>query len=364
MWRGRQKHCNPKQGSLRHWRHPPPEWNDPFFWPPWWLSGSWLIKASHQNIRTKVLIPETVRFSEYQIQLVLDLIALMLIKFRHNWISHCRPHPTTKPSVLELFYTVSGLTHVTTQYRLEQVGGASRLLQPAASSTLLQSRPVPLLKCPPLLSPSDINAFKISVKRLLAIFLHSTLPDPHVQLHPDVHLTVLLPSSDARATLLTASLEADAASAPAEFWCQLRPADSRPVLRSCWRGFQNAPRRRPASPSWLVVPFFAAAGQDGRHPLVCLSLVTELVLLSPLNWTKTKYLSKVSKDLLEYLILIVYSYNNVIKCGSRNVKTIPGDVSDAKLVGAGLQVRELVRKQWWEKVRPKGKVQRKKGEKN
>ena len=172
---------------------------------------------------------------------------------------------------------------MTTQYRLEQVGGASRLLQPAASSTLLQSRPVPLLKCPPLLSPSDINAFKISVKRLLAIFLHSTLPDPHVQLHPDVHLTVLLPSSDARATLLTASLEADAASAPAEFRCQLRPADSRPVLRSCWRGFQNAPRRRPASPSWLVVPFFAAAGQDGRHPLVCLSLVTELVLLSSLN---------------------------------------------------------------------------------
>ena len=48
---------------------------------------------------------------------------------------------------------------------------------------------------------------------------------------------------------------------------------------------------------------------------------------------------------MEYQILIVYSYNNVIKCGSRNVKTIPGDVSDAKLVGAGLQVRELVRKQ-------------------
>ena len=66
-------------------------------------------------------------------------------------------------------------------------------LQPAASFALNQSQHSKLLKCYPLLSPSDINAFKISVKRLLAIFLQPTLPDTHGQLHPDVHLTVLLP---------------------------------------------------------------------------------------------------------------------------------------------------------------------------
>ena len=147
-------------------------------------------------------------------------------------------------------------------------GAAERLLaaqaawsniQPAAGFSLNQSQHSKLLKCSPLLSPSDINAFKISVKRLLAIFLQPTLPDTHGQLHPDVHLTVPLPRWDAPATPLTASLEAGAASAPARLASQLQAADSRPVLGSCWRGFQNAPRRRPASPSWLVVPFFAPA---------------------------------------------------------------------------------------------------------
>ena len=58
--------------------------------------------------------------------------------------------------------------------------------------SLGQSKPELLLKCPALLSGSDINAFKISVKRLLAIFLPPPLPGPHGQLHPDVHLIVLL----------------------------------------------------------------------------------------------------------------------------------------------------------------------------
>ena len=81
-------------------------------------------------------------------------------------------------------------------------GAAERLLaaqaawsihQPAAGFALSQSQQPWLLKCSPLLSSSDINAFKISVKRLLAIFLQPTLPDTHGQLHPDVHLIVLLP---------------------------------------------------------------------------------------------------------------------------------------------------------------------------
>ena len=58
--------------------------------------------------------------------------------------------------------------------------------------SLGQSKPELLLKCPALLSASDINAFKISVKRLLAIFLPPPLPGPHGQLHPDVHPIVLL----------------------------------------------------------------------------------------------------------------------------------------------------------------------------
>ena len=143
-------------------------------------------------------------------------------------------------------------------------------LQPAAGFALNQSQHSKLLKCYPLLSPSDINAFKISVKRLLAIFLQPTLPDTHGQLHPDVHLIVRLPSSDARATLLAASLEADAASAPAQFRCQLQPPGSRPVLRSCWRGFQNAPRRHPASPRVASRPLFCCSPAARSSPS-CLS---------------------------------------------------------------------------------------------
>ena len=52
--------------------------------------------------------------------------------------------------------------------------------------------------CSPLLSPPDINAFKISVKRLLAIFLPPPLLATHVQLHPDVDLLVLQLQQDAR----------------------------------------------------------------------------------------------------------------------------------------------------------------------
>ena len=166
------------------------------------------------------------------------------------------------------------------------------LLQPEPSTIPLQSQPSKLLKCPPLLPPSDINAFKISVKRLLAIFLQSTLPDPHVQLHPDVHLTVLLPASDARATQLTASLEPDAASAPSfVLHVELRSQPSFvPRSGRLWvcsavllaRVSERAKKTSRQSPEWLVVPFFAAVGQDGRHPLVCLSLVTEL-LRSALN---------------------------------------------------------------------------------
>ena len=89
--------------------------------------------------------------------------------------------------------------------------------------SLGQSKPELLLKCPALLSASDINAFKISVKRLLAIFLPPPLPGPHGQLHPDVHPIVLLLGWDARATLPAASLEAGAASAPSQFSSRRTP---------------------------------------------------------------------------------------------------------------------------------------------
>ena len=45
MCLGREKHCNPKQEALQHWRHPSPEWHLVFSSPLWWLSGSWLIKV-------------------------------------------------------------------------------------------------------------------------------------------------------------------------------------------------------------------------------------------------------------------------------------------------------------------------------
>ena len=61
-----------------------------------------------------------------------------------------------------------------------------------------QSESSQLHLCSPLLSPPDINAFKISVKRLLAIFLPPPLLATHVQLHPDVDLLVLQLRQDAR----------------------------------------------------------------------------------------------------------------------------------------------------------------------
>ena len=43
MFRGREKHCDPKHKTLRHRRHPSPKRNTLFSWPLRWLLGEWLL---------------------------------------------------------------------------------------------------------------------------------------------------------------------------------------------------------------------------------------------------------------------------------------------------------------------------------
>ena len=115
-----------------------------------------------------------------------------------------------------------------------------------------QSQSSLLRLCSPLLSPPDINAFKISVKRLLAIFLPPPLLATHVQLHPDVDLLVLQLRQDARhspaarsrcsCNPLPASLESELPICATPTPVSLA---SWPVLRSWQTSSQNAPRRRP-----------------------------------------------------------------------------------------------------------------------